>query len=195
MSSENLDRVSARTAAEVCSRFESGGEARELLRGDMSPRQYLDLLTEKQHYQEAVRFLAHALPKQEAVWWACLCAREAAGSAPAQQASAALEAAEKWVRNPTEENRRPAMPAAEAAGLATPAGSAALAAFLSGGSLGPSHVPAVPPPENVAAQAVAGAVILSVVSRELEKLQERFQAALARGREVGHGTNRWDSRR
>ena len=40
-------------------------------------------------YTDAVRFLAHALPKREAVWWACLCVRKAAGANPPPPAQAA----------------------------------------------------------------------------------------------------------
>jgi hypothetical protein len=126
-----------RTAAEIGKLFPLGDEAKKLLRDGMTPRQYLDVLLEKQQFVDAVRFLAHVLPKREAVWWACLCARSAAGSgAPAPQ-TAALQAAERWVADPSEANRRAAQDAAEAAELGTPAGCAAMAAFWSGGSMAP----------------------------------------------------------
>ncbi len=191
MSNGHLTRVSARTAAEVCDRFDIGDEARALLRPELSPDQYVSLLAEKQTFPAAIRFLAHALPKPEAVWWACSCARETAGPKPPPAAGAALEAAERWVANPTEDNRRAAMPAAQAAGLATAAGSAALAAFVSGGSLGPANIPPIPPAENMTGQVVGGAVLLAAVEKEPQKAIERFQAFLARGIEVANGTHRW----
>src|SRR5262245_52976244 len=41
-----LAKVAAKTAADVCQRFEIGKEAKALLRDGMTPRQYLDLLVE-----------------------------------------------------------------------------------------------------------------------------------------------------
>lgn len=195
MSNGTLARVSARTAAEVCGRFDIGEEARALLRPEHSPDQFIGLLTEKKNFPAAIRFLAHALPKPESVWWACLCVRETTGPTPLPFAKAALDAAERWLGNPTEDNRRAAMPAGQAAGLSTAAGAAALAAFVSGGSLGPPNVPPIPPGENMTGQVVGGAVLLAAVEKEPEKAIERFRSFLNRGIEVAKGTNRWPARR
>jgi len=67
----------------------------------------------------------------------------------------ALKAAEKWCGLASDANRRAAQTAAEEATLATPAGGAALAAFLSEGSLGPPNVQAVPPADHLTARLVA----------------------------------------
>src|SRR5437899_8668487 len=122
MGTEGLTKITAKTAAEVCKHFPLGEDAKKLLRDGLTPAQFLDILIEKQQFPDAVRFLAHALPKREAVWWACLCSRAAGGSNPPPQIGAALQTAEKWVVDPSEENRRAAMPAAEAAEFKTPAG-------------------------------------------------------------------------
>jgi hypothetical protein len=195
MSNGTLARVTARTASEVCARFDIGDEARALLQPNHSPDQYIALLTEKKILPAALRFLAHALPKPESVWWACVCVRETAGATPLPAAKAALDAAEKWLGNPTEDNRRAAMPAAQAAGLATAAGSAALAVFVSGGSLGPPNVPPVPPDEHMTGQVVGGAVLLAAIQKEPEKAIDRFRAFLTKGIEVAKGTNRWPAKR
>ena len=121
----------------------------------MTPRQYLDLLVERQLHADAVQFLAHALPKREAVWWACLCARPVLGPEPPPAAAAALEAARAWVIDPRDEKRRATFPAAEAAEIGTPAGCAAAAAYFSGGSLAPANLPAVAPAEHLTAHLVA----------------------------------------
>src|SRR5947209_15569832 len=191
MSSNGLAKVTAKTAAEVCKHFPLGEEARKLLRDGLTPAQFLDVLIEKQQFPDAVRFLAHALPKREAVWWACLCSRAVAGSSPPPPIAAALQTAEKWVADPSEDNRRAAMPAAEAAKLKTPAGCAAMAAFWSGGSLAPPNVPVVPPGEYLTAHGVAGAVMLAAVQSEPEKAPEKYQKFLAQGIEVAKGTQRW----
>ena len=191
MSSNGWKKVTAKTAAEICKRFALGEEAKKLLREGVAPGPFLDTLMEKQQFTDAVRFLAHALPKREAVWWACQCGRAVAGANPPPPIAAALQAAEKWVADPSEENRRAAMPAAEAAEFKTPAGCAAVAAFWSGGSLAPPNVPVVPPGEYLTAHGVAGAVMLAAVQAEPEKAPEKFRKFLAQGIEVAKGTQQW----
>ena len=190
-----LSRVGFKTAAEVCKRFEIGAPAAALLKPEHSPDRYLDVLMEQKQWPAAIQFLAHALPRAEAVWWACLSARSAAGPSPVPAAKGALEAAEKWLGDPSEANRNAAFPAAQAAGLSTPAGSAALAAFISGGSIGPPHVPPVPPGEHMTGQLAGASVLLAAVQNDPAKAVEKFQAFLAKGVEVGKGTNRWPARR
>jgi hypothetical protein len=191
MMSNGLVKVTAKTAAEVCQHFKLEEEAQKLLRDGQTPAQFLDTLIAKQQFPDAVRFLAHALPKREAVWWACQCSRAVAGPNPPPKIAAALQTAEKWVADPSEENRRAAMPAAEAAELKTPAGCAAVATFWSGGSLGPPNVPVVPPGEYLTAHGVAVAVILAAVQTEPQKAPEKYKKFLAQGIEVAKGTQRW----
>jgi hypothetical protein len=190
-----LSRVGAKNAAEVCKRFDIGAPATALLKPEHTPDRYLDVLVEQKQWPAAIQFLAHAMPKPEAVWWTCLSARAAAGATPSPAIKAALDAAEKWLVDPSETNRQAAFPAAQAAGLATPAGSAALAAFISGGSIGPSHVPPVPPGENMTGQIAGAGVLMAAVQNDPAKAIEKFQAFLAKGVEVARGTNRWPARR
>jgi hypothetical protein len=151
----------------------------------------LDQLIEAGAFPDAIRLLAQHLPKRQAVWWACLCARAAVGANPADPIVAALGAAEAWVADPSEENRRAAMPAAEAVGYGTAAGCAAAAAFWSGGSLAPPNVPPVPPGEHLTAHGAASAVMLAAVAREPEKAPEKSRAFLRLGREIAEGAHPW----
>jgi hypothetical protein len=195
MSTGTMTRVKARTAVEVCQQFTPGEAARALLRDDLLPGQYLDRLVAGHQFPDAVRFLAVALPKREAVWWACLCARQAHGSNSPATVLSALQAAETWAANPSEDHRRAAFVAAEAAGLGTPAGCAAVAAFWSGGSLGPPHVATIAPPEHLTARGVAGAVQLAAVCAEPERAPEKYRRFLALGKDVADGANRWPEAR
>jgi hypothetical protein len=162
-----------------------------LLKEDHAPQQYLNLLMEKSHFPDAVRFLAHALPKREAVWWAWICARRAAGTEPAPNIKASLDATEKWIAQPTDENRRAAMKAAEEADLGTAAGCTGVAAFFSSGSLGPPDQPAVPPGPYLTAKAVTGAVIFAAVKVEPEKAPEKYRIYLDQGLDVVKRIKLW----
>jgi hypothetical protein len=192
MSGEAFDRAGG--AVEVCGRFPLEDEARKLLREGMTARQFLGVLLEHGQYPDASRFLAHFLPKREAVWWACRCVRLVAppGGGPGE---AALTAAEQWAAEPTEERRRAAFAAAEAAGFGNPAGCAAAAAFWSGGSLAPPNLPAVSPGDHLTPTAVANAVVLAAVAREPEKAADKSRRFFAVGVEIAAGRERWKEER
>lgn len=182
-----LSKVAAGTAAEICRQVQLGDEAQALLSDGMTPAEFLDLLTKQGHDADAARFLAHALPKREAVWWACLCARASLATDAKPALLDALKAAEAWVYKPVEENRRAAMARAEAVGFESPASWAAVAAFWSGGSMAPPDAPAVPPGEALTGVAVAGAVILAAVQTEPERAAERYRLFLAQGIDIANG--------
>src|SRR6266446_6909082 len=94
-------------AEPIAKRCELREEAKRLLTEDLSPRRYVEVLADRKLFLDAVTFISFALPKREAVWWACNCARVVAASKLSGTQAAALEAAEKWVAAPTEVNRRP----------------------------------------------------------------------------------------
>ena len=188
-------RVTARTASEICRRFEMSPEVQTLRLEELSPREFVSVAIEKGHHPDAIRFLAHALPKPEAIRWGWLCARSTSSSPEDRAAAEALEQTEKWLRDPTEENRRTLMAAAQTAGFATPAGAVSLAAFLSGGSLAPPDVAPVPPPEELTGQAVAAAGLLSGVFREPQKAVERYREFLAQGVRIAEGADEPATRR
>ncbi|HWC95409.1 MAG TPA: hypothetical protein VG456_01635 [Candidatus Sulfopaludibacter sp.] len=178
-------------AAAICSVAELSEEALVLLLPDMQPPEFIRVLVEKNLFPDAVRFLAHALPKREGVWWGWVCARRVAGEAPAPKIKASLEATEKWIAQPTDENRRAAYSAAEEAPFSTPAGCAGLAAFFSGASLAPPDLPPVPPGEFLFAKAVSGAVIFAAVSKEPEKAPEKFKQFISQGVDVTTRIKLW----
>ena len=177
--------------ARICEAAEISESSRALLQPDMAPERYVSLLVERGEFADAVRFLAHSLPKREAVWWAWFCARRASGSNPPPLIQTSLSATEKWIAQPNDDNRRAAMKAAEAAQFGTPAGCAGLGAFFSGGSLAPPEAQAVPPGEFMTGKAVAGAVIMSAVATAPEQAPEKYRAFIAQGVEVAHKIQLW----
>jgi hypothetical protein len=190
MSDRVFSRVPAATAAEVCRRYQPG-RAATVLRDDMTPGQFLDILLERRAFEHARIFLAYALPSREAVWWAVVCAREVAGPSPPERDAAALRAAAAWVQDPSEANRRAAGAASRAAGYSSPAGAVAEAAFQSGGSVGPPDGPEVPPKEYATARTIARAISLAVTQEPAGDKAERYPTFFARGVEVATGANLW----
>jgi hypothetical protein len=174
-----LKKVEAKTAAEICAAIELSEPAHKLLDDQVPPADFLARLAETGMGADAVRFLAHALPKREAVWWACQCIREA-GVDSGQEGKAALLAAALWAADPSEENRRSAQKAAEAA-QATPEALVAMGAFLGAGSMAPPDAPEVKPADDFTPRSVAGAVLLGAVAAEPEKAPQKYQRFIELG--------------
>ncbi len=189
MSANTLNR--AGPAATLAAKVQLGEDALALMRPEWTARQFLEALLAAGHLREAIRYLAWALPRREAVWWACQCVRAAVPPAEGSPDDAALQAAQRWASSATEDHRRAAFAAGEAVKFETPAGLAALAAFWSGGSLAPPKLPAVLPAEHLCPNAVSNAILLAGVLREPEKAEEKYRRFLALGDEVAQGMNRW----
>lgn len=136
---------------------------------------------------EAARLFAHTLPRREAVWWACMCARHTTPANLPQADRDALDAAEVWVRRQTDEVRRGAMDKAQHSGFQSPEAWAAVAAFWSGDSMSPPDVPKVPPPPHATGAAVAGAVTLAAVRGDPVRQPVRLTAFLQSARDIAAG--------
>lgn len=136
---------------------------------------------------EATRLVAHALPKREAVWWACMCASHTAPADLPVADRAAREAAEDWVRQQTDKSRRLAWDRAQASGCVSPEAWAAVAAFWSGDSMSPEGQPAVPPAPHLAGTAAAGAVALASVRGDVTRREARLRRFLESGRNIAAG--------
>jgi hypothetical protein len=137
---------------------------------------------------EATRLVAHAMPAREAVWWACACSRHTAPSGANPAAETTLrDAAEEWVRRPTDEQRRAAMKQAEMTGFGSPEAWAAVAAFWSGDSMAPPEAPKVPPQPHFTGLAVAGAVALAAARGPATRREARLQRFLASAKDIASG--------
>jgi len=175
-----------RATAEICGLFRLSPEARGLLDPALAPAEFIDRLYGAGYYIDAIRFLAHALPARQIVWWACLMARGALVDNSPDHVKA-IEAAEAWVYHPDEEHRRAAMSTASPVANDIPARWAAMAAAWSGGSLAPPDAPVVPPGETLPAQAASGAVLLAAVKPEPERAPERHRNAIAQAIDIARG--------
>jgi hypothetical protein len=191
MSQGPLTKVKAAKAAEICQHFDLKEEARPLLCDSLTPREFLDALLANRQYQAAIPFVAHALPQREAVWWGCLCLRHVSKVPLPPAEEAACKAAVQWVLEPTEENRRAAKAPGQAAGMGTPAGTLALAACWTGGSLSPPNLPTVPPSPFMTAKGVAGAVLLAGTKADPPTIPDTQRLFVELGIDVAAGRATW----
>jgi hypothetical protein len=184
-----LKKITAAAAADIARSAKLSAEAEALLARATTPAAYLGALIEAGLETDALRFLAFALPKREAVWWACLAARDALAADNRPEVAACLEAVEAWVYRPDEEKRRQTFPLAEAVGFETPAGYAALAAFWSGGSIAPPDAPEVSPDPALTPTMAGAAVLLAAVKPDPLKAPAKHRLAIARGIDIANGGN------
>lgn len=163
-------------------------DASLLERGSLVPA--AQRLLEQGLVEDAAKVLGQALTKRAAAWWVCRIARDEPDG-PAARELPALEAAESWVRTPEQWRAYAAQTASEEAGLTSPSGCAALAAFLAGESLSPPNVPVVAPPVHVAGVVAAAAATLASQRRRPAEAGARLASILALGFAVAAGTDSW----
>ncbi len=188
-----LKKVKAAKAAEVCEHFDLPKESRPHLTPNATPREFLDALAAAGQLGTAIRFLAHALPPREAIWWGSLCVKQASSGSLPPAETAALKAAVVWVLDPTDENRAAAKAPGEAAGIATPAGGLATAVTWTGGTLAPRQpkLPPVVPGPYMPAKAVMGAVLLASAKAAPTPVREAQRAFVDLGLGVAEGRTSW----
>lgn len=150
-------RIRFTTARQVFEAFPTAADDIERLPADEPPLDFVRKLLAPDRRYESVVYLAYLLPRREAVWWGCQCAR--ATGAPADEA---LLAAEAWVRDPSEGTQRAALALGWSRDSRVVTTWLALAAGQSGGSLAPETAPRIPPPPQATAIFVKAAVILAV---------------------------------
>ena len=183
----SLKKIQEANPREICARIKIGDEALELIAGAADTPACLKRLIDAKRYPDAVRFLAGALPRREAVWWACTAARIALPPEAKPTTLAALDAAEAWVFRPNEDTRRATKEKAEAAKLDNPAAWSAMAAFWSGGSISDAGGPAVEPDAKLLPLAVSGAVMFAAVQRDPVRADDQYQVLLAAGLDIADG--------
>ncbi|WP_444940198.1 DUF6931 family protein [Microbulbifer sp. ZKSA004] len=185
----DLIKVEALTADELLKNFEVSDEAEDHLVPDTAPEVSINRLVEAGLFPDAIKLLAHGLPKREAVWWACLAARDIQGPQTDDDNVNALNAAETWAKKPCEEARLRCKLFGEKTKHKTPASWAATAASWCHGSLAAEGEPVVEPPEHLYAHAVAGSVTLAAVLSDPVDPNKRFMRYMEQGLDLARGGN------
>jgi len=190
-----LDAQSQVSSTMLASLRQLGDEAKRRIDPALSVRAYLDSLRRDGLLGDAVDVLTHLLPKQYAIAWGCECwrgAHEGAEADPVEKSAAA--AAQRWLQDPSEENRRGALELADRLGYQGAGAWLAAAAGWTGGSMLPSGEYEVPPAPGLPGNAVAAAVKLLAAAdpehfdERLAQFVDRALATFAPAGEAGGGT-------
>ena len=169
--------------AVICAELELSEFARACLAQSPVASSFLSMLLRADCHRDAVTFLAHALPRRQAVRWACDCVEAGAELGLPEAACAAVAAARNWVVEPTAARCQAAATAAEGPGLDRDGGGrfAAFAAAWSGQSLAPEGQPVVAPAPALGAAAVCAAVMLAAAAGSPGGMDVRLRDFIGRG--------------
>ena len=182
-----LAKLGDRRMADLADHTPLTDAGRPLLDPDASARDMIARLADAALWIDANAVLAQALPKREAVWWAVFVARETLPDGADRKQAMTLEAAEAWVRKPSEEARQLAL----ARGLAiqdtnTPAAWSAIAAGWSNGSMAPKSEVSIPAQPWMTGTAVFSAVVRACTA-DPPNAMARLRAVLVCGLDIADG--------
>ncbi|HEV7323633.1 MAG TPA: hypothetical protein VGN91_01065 [Bosea sp. (in: a-proteobacteria)] len=149
-----MTRLRFSTAREVFDTFPAVGEFVATPPTTEPTLSFLARLAKGPQPKEAIGLCAFILPRREAVWWAIQTVQRM--RPPSAAPDPGLQAAEAWVRDPSDALRWAALAAAEAGDSEEPGTWIARAAGYSGGSMVTSHP--VPCPPDLTAKILAAAV-------------------------------------
>lgn len=185
-----MKKINAKTALELTSHYDAIDEnAFDLLHPKLTPEEYINKLIDKEYYADSIIFLAHGLPKREAIWWACLCAKVITNKNTKADDIASLSMAEKWVYEPDDKKRRMCGTLAEKGDYKTAQNWAAAAVFWSGGSITKEDDPAMEPAPYLYAHAVSGAILNAVGMSDSDDIDAQFQQFIKHGLNIADGGN------
>lgn len=185
-----MKKINAQTANELTAHYEAINEdAFELLNSDITPEEYINKLIENEYFADSIIFLAHGLPKREAIWWACLCAKVVTNNDTKADDLASLTMAEKWVYEPDDKKRRMCGTLAEKGQYKSAQNWAAAAVFWSGGSITKEGDPAMEPAPYLYAHAVSGSILNAVGMSDTDEIDSQFQQFIKHGLNIADGGN------
>lgn len=179
------------TTSDLCKYFKLSDEANNFLSSTPEPKDFLQMLIDKEQYIDAVNFLAHNLPLRESIWWGYLAAFYSDANSENKEILTALQIVKDWVYKPDEKLRRDAEEISEKLQFKNASGWIATAIFWSGGSLCKENAPQVLPADGLYAKAVAGCIMLAAVlnSKSVEESHNNYHRFLIQGIDIVNGGN------
>lgn len=137
--------------------------------------EFIRALVAAGQHRDAISYCAFLLPRREAVWWACQCAR--ATGKPNAEDETLLQVAENWVREPEEPRRLEALRIGATGDVDSAARSACRAAAESGGIMEATPKWTIRAAPDATARGVRGAVLIAatkVGSKDKKSAMAKF---------------------
>ena len=178
-------RLRFNTAQQVFDAFPKVTAEIDLRPTEEPPLDFALKLLARAHRFDAIVFTACLLPRREGVWWGCQCVRALNGN----KADDALLAAEAWVREPEEAQRRAALEIAASGDTGVATTWLAWAAGHSGGSVAAEGSAPVRAPPDATAINLKAAVILAIVQHPMTEAPGWIKACVDAGLRFADGSD------
>jgi hypothetical protein len=176
-------RLRFNTARQVFDAFPKVTAEIDLRPTEEPPLDFARKLLARARRFDVIVFTACLLPRREGVWWGCQCVRALQGN----RTDDALLAAEAWVREPEEAQRRAALEIAASGDTGAAATWLAMAAGHSGGSLAAEGSAPVRASPDATAINLKAAVILAIVQRPMTEAPGWIKACVEAGLRFADG--------
>jgi hypothetical protein len=177
-------RIRFPTARDVFETYADLGRLTPAPADEAAPLDHVRRLLASKRSVDAILFMAHLLPRREAVWWARQCVGAILGPSGEDEA---LRAAEAWVRAPDEEKRRAALDIGNARDPRAPSTWLARAVGWSGGSRSALEHKPMPPQPSACARAANAAIILAITAQEPIAIRPWIRACVQAGISFAEG--------
>lgn len=181
-------KVVSEKAADIVGPTLLDAAAMVLLKPEMRPEAFIAALADAERWPDAVKVMSRTLPPREAVWWACVCARQMT-SLTGEADIAALEAAEKWVYKPTEGNREAAFRLVQESSSRSAGTLAASAAAFSAGNLPLEGGHRVELDAEAFPAVIEAVVMVSATEKKGREIHARLKKFLRSGEDIACGGN------
>lgn len=182
----DLKKIPAEPAARIMSRVNFMLDTPLDLPAKAGVPDVLEVLARKEAWIDVIKLLAVALPPREAIWWACMAARDLTGEA-AGKATPCLKAAEAWVFKPDDHHREAARAALDNVYVDDSTELCATAAMYAAGNMGPGDLRDQPAPAGVVEACVFGMVMESAGAAA--DFDAHVQLLIDRGLDIARGGN------
>jgi len=178
--------------ASIIERYELTEDAKAVLAPTMSPKQAIESLVDVKLYNDAIQFIAHALPMIDGIYWASesLALRLDEWDNSQRQT---INSTRQWLQLPNETNRIRANQLAERIGLEVAPAWIAKAVYWSGtGSIVAPELPAVMPPAFLYGHAIAATISIAAAVPAWKKgdigYEKFYQKVIEHGINLAEGS-------
>lgn len=183
----DLKRLSSDPLSEILIRAQVRLKTKVDLPKEAPAAEYLPLLEEAGAQLDMLMAMSYAMPARQAVWWSCLATRQEMTEEEAD-ASHPIKAAENWVYQPGDKNKKIADKVFQRAAGDDPAKLCVMAALYGDGKVDLGEDQKIDAPAGVS-QGCCFSALVGVASRAEEGLEERAAFLIEQGLDIARGGN------
>ncbi|MEL6107347.1 MAG: FHA domain-containing protein [Planctomycetota bacterium] len=169
---------------QLCQKIELDEEGMELLKPEHTVDSFVQTLVAEERFIDAVRLLAYAMPKSQAVRWAHDGITTIGHKVRTAEDQSAMQATGRWIEESVEAHRWEALQSAEKLEFSTAPACAAAAAGWSGGSMVGPDLDPIEPDSLLTARMASLAIQIAALEVDDDGVDERYKQVIAMGQTI-----------